>query len=91
MAVPASAVHMRGEPRYHAGVGGSGAAVERGFCPVCGSRVTIKIGRRPDVLGLQAGCLDDPSLCKPTKDLFAGSAQPWDHVDPKLSEAPVDP
>ncbi len=86
LAVPASAVRMRGEPHYHRVVGGSGNSVERGFCPACGSQVTIKIGRRPDVLGLQAGCLDDPSVYKPTKDLFTSSAQPWDHMAPDLKQ-----
>jgi hypothetical protein len=33
---------------------------------------------------LQAGCLDDPSLYKPTMDVFTASAQPWDHMDPNL-------
>ena len=91
MAVPASAVRMRGEPRYHRVVGGSGTAVERGFCQICGSQVTMKIGRRPDVLGLQAGCLDDPTLYKPTKDLFVTSAQPWDHMDRDLNKEAQDP
>jgi hypothetical protein len=91
MAVPASSVQMRSAPRYYTVTGGSGAAVERGFCEVCGSQVTIKIGRRPDVLGLQAGSLDDPSLYKPTKDLFTASAQPWDYMDPNLNKDARDP
>jgi hypothetical protein len=86
MAVPVAAVHMRGEPRYYAVTGGSGGAVERGFCQICGSQVIMKIGRRPDLLGLQAGCLDDPSLYKPTKDLFTSSAQPWDYMGPDLNK-----
>ena len=77
---------MRGEPRYHRVVGGSGNPVERGFCQACGSQVTIKIERRPDVLGLQAGCLDDPSVYRPTKDLFTSGAQPWDPMDPDLKK-----
>jgi hypothetical protein len=91
LAVPVAAVRMRGEPRYHSVVGGSGKPVERGFCQACGSQVTIKIGRRSDVLGLQAGCLDDPSVYRPTKDLFTASAQPWDHMDPNLEKVSQDP
>jgi hypothetical protein len=86
LAAPVPAVRMRGELRYHAVFGGSGNLVERGFCQTCGSQVTIKIGRRPDVLGLQAGCLDDPSVYRPTKDLFTAHAQPWDHMDPALKK-----
>ncbi len=91
LAVPRAAVRMRGEPRYHSVIGGSGNPVERGFCQACGSQVTIKIGRRPDVLGLQAGCLDDPSVYRPTKDLFTADAQPWDHMDPNLKKDSQDP
>jgi len=91
LAVPEAAVQMRGEPRYYAVVGGSGNPVHRGFCQTCGSQVTIKIGRRPDVLGLQAGCLDDPSVYRPTKDLFTSSAQAWDYMDPNLKKDSQDP
>jgi hypothetical protein len=59
--VPKAAVQMRGEPRYHKIVGGAGKAMERGFCPTCGSHVTNKLERLPNILALQAGSLDDPS------------------------------
>jgi hypothetical protein len=39
--VPKSAVQIRGEPRYHKVVGQVGKAIERGFCPNCGSQVRI--------------------------------------------------
>jgi hypothetical protein len=91
LAVPEAAVRLRGVPRYHRVAGGSGHPVDRGFCQACGSQITIKIGRRPDVLGLQAGCLDDPSIYRPTKDLFTASAQPWDPMNPNLNKDPGDP
>jgi hypothetical protein len=31
-----------------------------------------------------AASLDDPSWHRPTLDIFAASAQPWDHMDPAL-------
>ncbi len=40
--------------------------------------------RPPDVLGLQARCLDDPSVYKPVMDAFTASAQPWDLMAPNL-------
>jgi hypothetical protein len=76
IAVPKAAVHIRGETRYHKIVGDTGKAVERGFCPICGSQVTIKLERLPDILGLQAGSLDDPSIFRPAMDVFTSSAQP---------------
>jgi hypothetical protein len=86
VAVPKAAVKMRGEPRYHKIVGKAGKAVERGFCPTCGSQVTVKLERLPDVLGLQAGSLDDPSIYRPVMDVFTSSAQLWDHMDPNVQK-----
>ena len=86
--VPKDAVQMSGEPRYHRVVGQAGKAVERGFCPTCGSQVITNFERMPDVLGLKAGTLDDPSLFKPTVEIFTDSAQPWDHMDLETQKVP---
>lgn len=86
--VPKAAVQLKGEPRYHKVAGNGGRAVERGFCPTCGSPVTTKLERIPDILGLYAGSLDDPSLHKPAMDLFTASAQPWDHMHPDTQKLP---
>ena len=86
VAVPKNAVQMRGEPRYYKVVGEAGKAIERGFCPTCGNQVTVKLERLPDVLGLQAGSLDDPSIYRPMMDVFTSSAQPWDHMNPNIQK-----
>jgi hypothetical protein len=89
MVVPKGAVQVRGELRYHKMIGNGGKSVERGCCPNCGSQVLAKLERMPDVLGLQAGSLDDPARYKPAMDIFTASAQPWDHMHPdtqKLSQ-----
>jgi hypothetical protein len=82
--VPQAAVRIRGEQRYHKVIGKSGKATERGFCPECGNPLTITSERRPGVLGLQAGSLDDPSSYQPMIDVFTSSSQPWDKMEPKL-------
>ena len=84
--VPKAAVKIRGEPRYHKVIGQSGKATERGFCTNCGSPMTVTSERRPDVLGLQAGSLDDPSTYQPMMDVFTSSSQPWDQMDVKLQK-----
>jgi hypothetical protein len=86
LGVRREAARFDGELRYFAVTGGSGNPVERGFCQNCGSHVTIKIGRAPHLIGLQAGCLDDPSAYKPTKNLFVTHAQPWDFMDPNIEK-----
>jgi hypothetical protein len=86
--LPKAAVKFSGEPRYHKRVGDSGHAVERGFCAECGSPVATTLGRMPDIVGLYAGSLDDPSLYAPAIDLFTASAQNWDHMQPDLPKRP---
>jgi len=84
--VPKAAVRMTGEPRYHKVVGNAGSGIERGFCGSCGSHLLLRLDRFPQVLGLQAGNLNDPSLYRPSKDVFTSSAQPWDYLDPALEK-----
>lgn len=76
--VPKSQFEISGDLRYHAAVGSSGKRIERGFCPVCGSQVAIRLERAPDIVALQAASLDDPSAHRPTFDIYTDSAQPWD-------------
>jgi hypothetical protein len=84
--VPKAAIQIRGEQCYHKVIGQSGKATERGFCPNCGSPMTVTSERRPDVLGLQAGSLDDPSTYQPMMDVFTSSSQPRDKMDAKLQK-----
>ena len=83
-----TALRISGEPRYHRSVGDSGNAVERGFCPSCGNPIFLVLERIPDVLGVQAGSLDDPSLYRPATNLFTTSAHAWDVIDPALPQRP---
>jgi hypothetical protein len=86
MFVPKTGIRLLGEPRYYKRIGDAGKSVERGFCPSCGSQVTMKMDRFPDALGLQAGCLDDPSMYKPSMDIFVASATPWNTMDPNVQK-----
>jgi hypothetical protein len=86
--LPAAAVKLTGAPRYFKTVGQAGKAIERGFCPTCGCQVMVKLERMPDMLGVQAASLDDPSTYKPTLELFTASAQPWDQLLPGTEKRP---
>ena len=81
-------VRIDGEPRYHTVRGKAGRAVERGFCADCGSQVVARLEKFPDLFGLQAGGLDDPSIYRPTVEVFTASAQPWDHMNPEIKKHP---
>jgi hypothetical protein len=91
MLVPQGTVKLRGKPHYYKTIGDSGNAVERGFCSVCGSQVMMKIEHMPDVLGLQAASLDDPSLYNPAMDIFTTSAQHWNKMNPETKKFPKTP
>jgi hypothetical protein len=84
--IPKAAVQITGEARYHKSAGQPGKAVERGFCPNCGSPLFVKLERLPDVIALQAASLTDPSVFQPMMDTFTSSAQPWDHMNPNLAK-----
>jgi len=88
MALPKAAVTLTGEPRYYKAVGNAGRAVERGFCAVCGSPVTVKLERFPDMLGIQAASLDDPALYKPAIDLFTDRAWAWVQLPAETQKQP---
>ena len=92
--VPQAALHVTGEVKYHEITADSGNSIRRGFCPTCGSPLFGKPAVMPDVVGIRAGSLDDPSLFQPSMDIFTASAQPWDYMDPeipKFAKAPEQP
>lgn len=81
-------LQITGEVRFHNVRGGSGKTVGRGFCANCGSPVLVRLERLPDVLGIQAGSLDDPGQHKPSMDLYIDSAPPWDSMRPDTTKFP---
>lgn len=81
--VPQSALTITGEVKYYDVIGDSGGIVGRGFCPNCGSRLFSK-PPIPELMGITAGSLDDPSWFRPAMDLYTTSAQPWDYMNPDL-------
>ena len=83
MLVPRNAVAIAGDVKYYDVTGDSGGTVSRGFCPNCGSRLFSK-RQIPELMGIMAGSLDDPSWFEPTVDVYADSAQPWDCMNPDL-------
>lgn len=82
--VPANSVQIQGTVKYFASRADSGNAIERGFCPNCGSQLFSKLQLMPDVLGLRAGTLDEPGHFHPTMDIYTSSAAHWDHMNPAL-------
>lgn len=87
LVLPVSSVQVTGEVRYFRREGEQGG-VERGFCPVCGAPVILKLERLADMIAIHAASLDDPSSYKPAMDIFTARAQPWDVMHPDLPKRP---
>ena len=89
--LPAAALKITGAVKYYDTKADSGNTLSRGFCPECGASLFGKTSAMPDLAMITAGSLDDPSLYKPTLDIFTSSAQPWDHMNPALAKFPKMP
>lgn len=46
------------------------AGVEYGFCHGCGSSLFWRVDKRPDVVSISAGCLDQPSGLRTTTQIW---------------------
>lgn len=77
-------VTINGDVKYYDVKGLSGQKVSRGFCPTCGSQLFGKPAAMPDMIGIRAGTLEDPSLYHPDMDIFTESVQDWDFMNPAL-------
>ena len=89
--VPRSALTISGHSKYYDVQAESGNKVSRGFCSHCGSPVFILAELVPDLQGLWAASLDNPSLFQPQVHVWTDRAQPWDSMTPtlaKIGEAP---
>ncbi len=74
----------RNQPKYFTRTGTSGKNTHRGFCPECGSPVAAKADLIPDIQGISAASLDDPSQVKLIANIWTSRAQPWDYLAPHL-------
>lgn len=94
MYVPKTALTISGVVTYYQVTAESGNLVRRGFCPTCGSPVFILAELVPDLQGLWAASLDDPSQFQPQVDVWTGSAQGWDWLTsstlPHIEKAPTE-
>lgn len=80
--VPLDTMTIEGEVRYFESAGATGAKVQRGFCPTCGSQLFSKSESMPTLIAVRAGTLDDTSQYQPQVDIYVSSAAPWDYIPP---------
>jgi len=69
----------------------SGRTVDRGLCTNCGSNLFILAELVPDMQGIWAGSLDDPSLFTPQVNVWTRSSPWWATIDPSMIKIAVAP
>jgi hypothetical protein len=78
---PRDGVKLTGDIKYYSWTSERGTVLDRGFCPSCGNPISILARANPGVCLLYASSFDDPTLHKPTAEIWTRSAQPWDKFD----------
>jgi hypothetical protein len=83
--VARSAVNVtRGQTATYERVAESGNIAKREFCPNCGTPLFASSSARSGYIGIRAASLDNPSWFRPDANVWVGSAQPWDCIDPTV-------
>jgi hypothetical protein len=82
---------LQGEARYFELTADSGNKISRGFCPTCGTPLFSLLAGMPDLMGIKASSLDDPSRFSPGMNLFTSSAPAWAPLTENLPNFPKMP
>ncbi|BBD97998.1 aldehyde-activating protein [Sphingobium amiense] len=86
---PREALHLTGEVRWHEDVADSGNAMQRGFCPTCGTSLLSRTEVRPHLVVVRAGALDDPARMAPQMEIWTEAAPDWAVLNPALPHHPA--
>ena len=81
---------LSGRVKGYTTIADSGRKITRQFCPSCGSPLFTKAEKCPDLVFLKAGCLDEPQLIKPNRQIWTKRAVPWAYIDENLPCFPKD-
>jgi hypothetical protein len=79
-----SQLQLTGTPKTYTNTGESGGSVTRHFCGHCGGRIFTSGSLPGEVIMVQAGSLDNPSLISPQNVIYIKDAVAWDRFDPNL-------
>lgn len=71
---------IEGAVKTYAKTGDSGKPILRLFCPECGSSIAEEPTRRPGLVILNGGTLDDPAALTPTRQIYCDRELPWVHL-----------
>jgi hypothetical protein len=79
-----AAVKLSGQATQWDMTGDSGNKKTRGFCPTCGSPVSLTFAAMPDLFTIHAASLDDPSRFTPQVVTYTMRGHAWDKLDSAL-------
>jgi len=79
-----SQLALTGTPATYTNAGETGGKVTRHFCGTCAGRLYTSGDLPGDVIMMQAGSLDDPSVITPESVIYRKDAAAWDRFDPDL-------
>jgi hypothetical protein len=71
---PSAALKVEGEVTVYSSVADSGNHMHRRFCSKCGTPVSTTGDRRPDIVGVRGGTLDDPEIARPQSTIWVSEA-----------------
>lgn len=83
--VSAAALKVTGETKVWVRTADSGRAVARHSCAICSTHLFGSPWPDPIRYSLKAGSLDDPTLFKPTYEIWTGSRVDWAAPDTNLT------
>jgi len=90
-AVPDASLKITGATSTFSKLGGSGQAIERSFCPKCGSTLFSRPRVMAGMTMLRAGTLDNPSQITPRMSIYTSRAQSWDQPNANIPGFPEMP
>lgn len=61
---------------------------QRGFCPTCGTQITLYSSKLPDEIDVTLGSLDTPGRFPPALHIWTDTRLPWLHLDEHLPDRP---
>ncbi len=89
--VDEAALEVSGAPNVFKHVADSGANMEKHFCPDCGSQLFGKNSKRPNLVSVRAGVVEQTELVKPAVNLYLSSKIESTPIDPDLKSFPKMP
>lgn len=75
---------ISGAPKSFTKRADSGHELTRYFCSDCGSPLYNSISRRPEMVFIKAGALDNPKLVEPNCQIWTRSSVAWSIIETEL-------